>query len=542
MYTSDELTRTSGAIQAAISGIKQERLESQREDSQVMQEVDFLRGENERLEESVAEIRAMMDYEDQGWKAIFGAANGDKEEGLSLEEVKMISKKARVKVAGASLEKQASDLHGGYVFGQGLEIPGTERETTAENGKKKGRTKGEVRFFEDPINQENLFSDGAHKELQRARFTDGNVIVMCDENTKQVRRIPITEITGYITNPDHNDEIWAWLRTWTQYRNNGNSETKQAWIYTNRVKTSERKKTIQAGGKQVKVLQDVTAVDLRANRQVGWALGVPDATAGMHWTAAYGEVLRYGQIVSENLAKVIFKVVTKDPKTAKGAGFKMKGATPGSAAAMGQGQDIQLVNASQRSFDFTQARPLAAMAASAWNVPNIDLLSDSSAAGSSYGAAAALATGVQNAMRGMQLEWTQFFQEVFVAVGFDRPDINWEPMEKPDAYREAQQLKLYQDGLQPEEYRREVLDRLNIAGDASDIPDTLKSVDTGVTGVQAASPDQGKSNGTGGQDSTQKSDQRTDTISSESVLVQMQMEDMLREMKGMVARIEAAGK
>ena len=201
MYTSDELTRTSGAIQAAISGIKQERLESQREDSQVMQEVDFLRGENERLEESVAEIRAMMDYEDQGWKAIFGAANGDKEEGLSLEEVKMISKKARVKVAGASLEKQASDLHGGYVFGQGLEIPGTEREATAENGKKKGRTKGEVRFFEDPINQENLFSDGAHKELQRARFTDGNVIVMCDETTKQVRRIPITEITGYITNP-----------------------------------------------------------------------------------------------------------------------------------------------------------------------------------------------------------------------------------------------------------------------------------------------------------------------------------------------------
>lgn len=492
--------------------------------------------ENAELKESIEEIRAMMSYEDKGWQAIFGMAAEDKTEGLSLEEVKMISEKARKKVAGASLEKQASDLHGGYVFGQGMEIPGTEREGTPS----KGRPPGEVAFFEDPINQENLFSDGAHKELQRARFTDGNVIILCDKVKRQVRRVPIMEITGITTNPDFPDEIWAWLREWNHYSDNGKSEIRRKWYYTNRAPKESRKKTISVGGKSVAVDPNVVAVDLRANRQVGWALGIPDATAGMHWTAAYGEVLRYGQIVSENLAKVLFKVVTKDPKTAKGAGIKMKSAGPGSTAAMGLGQDIQLVNASQRSFDFTQARPLAAMAASAWNIPNIDLLSDSSAAGSSYGAAAALTTGVQNSMRGMQLEWTQFFQDVFVAVGFKRPDINWEPMEKPDSYREAQQLILYSPYLNPEEVRAEVLDRLNIAGDADDIPEMLRMAASPA--AQAASPDQGKPNGTGGQDSAQKSDQRTDTISQENLLMQMQMTETMQKMEGMIARLESLDK
>lgn len=423
MSTKDELSRISGAITAAIEGTRQERIYEEEvrsaEKARELTEINDLREENSELRESVAEIRAMMDYEDAGWRAIFGMASGDKVEGLDLEEVQQISAKARVKVAGASLEKQASDLHGGYVFGQGLEIPGTERDPS-----RKGRPMGEVAFFEDPINQENLFSDGAHKELQRARFTDGNVIAFCDRSKRQVRRIPISEIKAVRTNPDHGDEIWAWLREWTHYSVNGNSELRRAWAYTNR-HTGKKQKTMSFNGESVPVLKDVVAVDLRANRQVGWVFGIPDATAGMHWTAAYGEVLRYGQIVSDGLAKVIFKITSKKKSTASTMPLKMKNASHGSGVAMGEGQDISLVNAAQRSFDFTQARPLAAMAASAWNIPNIDLLSDSSAAGSSYGAAAALTTGVQNAMRGMQLEWTQFFQDVFVAMGFARPTINW---------------------------------------------------------------------------------------------------------------------
>lgn len=491
--------------------------------------------DNEELRESLADVRAMMAFEDRTWSLITGLNNGDRTEGLDLEEVKIISEKARTKVAAAALEKHASDLHAGYVWGNGVEIDNTVREQNAQ-----GRPPGIVRFVEDPINQENIFSDGARKELQRTRFTDGNVIVFCDKKTKKVRRIPIYEIEGFITHPDYPEEITAWLRKWNHYNADGTSETRQAWVYTMRHEGAKLK-SIPVGNKRVEVLQDVVAVDLRANRQAGWALGIPDATAGMHWAEAYGIVLRYGQGVNESLAKVTFKVIAKSQKGAQNVGVKMRGSQVGGTAVVGEGQDIQLVNSAQRSFDFTAARPLAAMAASAWGLPNIDLLSDSSAAGSSYGAAAALTAGVQNFMRGMQSEWTQFMQDIFVAMGFERPGIHWAPLEKPDAYRLAQEWTLYRDALHPVESRTIALGRLDYPGDPEDIPDSLKVVDPTANqgvGAQAASPDQGRANGTGGQDSGQRNDQRSDVVNE--TLQAMQRDDFLGELRGLVERLEAA--
>lgn len=496
---------------------------------EIIEQNSSLQAENTELRESIAEVKAMMDYEDRGWQAIFGFASGDRTEGLDLEEVKTISEKARPKVAAASLEKRASDLHGGYVFGKGMEIEKTERDPN-----RKGAPTSEVRFYEDVINQESLFSDGAVKELQRARFTDGNVIVFCYTKEKRARRVPIYEISGVMTNPDFPEEIWAWMRSWTSYDKNNEPVEKKAWVYSNRF-TGTRVKYIQDGDERVEVLEGVTAVDLRVNRQVGWAFGVPDAVAGMLWTEAYGQVLHYGRVVNESLAKVLFKVVNK--KTAAGAanvGVKMANFNGhGGTATLGEGQDIALVNSGQRSFDFTAPRPLAAMAASAWNVSNIDLLSDSSAAGSSYGAAKSLTEGVLNAMTGMQKEWTQFYQDVFQAFGMDRPVINWPPMETPDPYREAQQLKLYQDALQPEEYRAEVLDRLNIPGNANDIPEALEMASKPQ--VQAA-PNQGVANGTGGDGSTAKNDQRTDT--QENLRHEVALENLAERLEAAVRKAE----
>lgn len=497
------------------------------------EKIEGLTNENEYLQESLADVRAMMDYEDRGWQAIFGFQTGDKTEGLELDEVKSISEKARTKVAAASLEKRASDLHGGFVFGNGIEIDGTERDPTA-----KGRPPAEIKFYEDPINQESLFSDGAHKELQRARFTDGNVIVFCDTRRKKVRRIPIYEISGIVTNPDHPEEITAWLRTWTHHTADGKTVQKQAWAYTNR-HSGPRAKSIQVGDKKIPVLEGITAVDLRANRQVGWTYGVPDATAGMMWTEAYGQVLRYGQIVNESLAKVVYKVVSKTQKSASTVGVKLKSTGAGGAAVVGEGQDIQLVNSTQRSFDFTAARPLAAMAATAWNISNIDLLADSSAAGSSYGAASTLTAGIQNAMKGMQQDWTQFYADIFYAMGFGRPNIRWAPMEEPDAYRKAQELTLYSVALSDVEYRREVLDRLDIAGNPEDIPDTLKAR-SAEPKSQAASPDQGRNSPAGDAESGSMNDERTDTISQESLMNRMAQDNFLQELSDLVGRLEAA--
>lgn len=486
--------------------------------------------ENSQLKESIAEVRAMMDYENVGWQSLFGV-NSDNVHGLELDEVKLVSEKARKKVAASALPKRAVDLHAGYVFGNNLEIAGTERDPS-----KKGAPASEVKFFENSVNQESIFSGAAKRELQYARFTDGNVLAFCDTVKKEVRRVPIYEIAGVMVNPDHPDEIWAWLRQWDQVKPvTGESETKQAWAYSNRY-TGKRQKAISVNQKSVPVLENVTVVDLRCNRQVGWTFGIGDSLAGLHWAEAYGEVLRYGQIVNESLAKIVYKVVRKTQKGANETGVKMAGQGFGQGAVVGEGQDIQLVNSSQKSFDFTAARPLAAMAAAAWNVSNIDLLSDSSAAGSSYGAAQSLTEGVRNAMNAMREEWTQFFSDIFHTMGFRRPQIAWPPMERPDAYRMAQELTLYSIALTDEEYRAEVLDRLDIPGNPSDIPPMLKA--RGEVQKQAASPDQGQSNGSGGMTSTDKNDMRSDGLGE--VLKRMQDDDFLRNLTGLVERLESA--
>jgi len=483
--------------------------------------------ENAALKEASAEVKAMFDYQDRGWQLLLGLAAGDAEYGLDLADVKAIAEKAATQISVGAIPKRAADLHFGFVFGNGMEIDGVERDRG-----KKGAPSLVVRFYENSVNQESIFSGAAKHELQYARFTTGNVVVLCDTRSREVRRLPFAEIDNVLVNPDFNEEVWAYLRTWTHTKPSGDTITKQAWVYTNRFR-GKRQKTINVGGKPVEVLASVTAVDLRANRQVGFTFGIPDAAAGLHWSAAYGEVLRYGQIVNETLAKVIYKVVQKTQKGANSAGVKLGKGGAGQAAVLGEGQDIQLVNSAQASFNFAAARPIAAMAATAWNVSVVDLLSDSSAAGSSYGAGNLLTAGMQNAMSGMRDEWSQFYADIFEVMGLGRPVISWPPMNEPDTYRMAQELTLYSIALSDEEYRAEVLDRLDIPGDSKAIPPMLKA--RGEAPKQAASPDQGQSNSTGGQDSAQKSDQRTDTLVS--LRSEMAMSDLMAEVRSLVEQV-----
>lgn len=486
--------------------------------------------ENEELRETLTDVRTMFDAENRGWQLLLGLNAGESAYGLDLDDVKAIAEKAATQVAAGALPKRAADLHFGFVFGNGMEIEGVERERG-----KKGRPGGVISFYESSVNQESIFSGAAKHELQYARFVTGNVIVLCDTVKKEVRRLPLAEVKSVMTNPDFPEEIWAYLREWSHYLSSGETETRQAWVYTNRF-PERRQRTIRVGNDDIPVMQNITAVDLRANKQVGFTFGVPDAAAGLHWSTAYGEVLRYGQIVNESLAKVVYKVVQKSGKGAQNVGVKMGRGGSGQTAVVGEGQDIQLVNQSQSSFNFAAARPLAAMAATAWNVSVVDLLSDSSAAGSSYGAGNLLTAGMQNAMNGMRDEWRQFYSDVFEVMGFDRPRISFPPMEKPDTYRMAQELTLYSIALTDEEYRAAVLDRLDITGDATKIPPMLKA--RGEVPKQAASPGQGQSNGTGGQDSGQRNDLRDDTV-GENLRHEMAIADQLAEMRSLIEELRS---
>lgn len=507
-------------------------------DERLRAEVASLRDQNESLQESMAEVRAMMAYEDQGWKLIAGVASGERLEGLEIDEVNEIAAKISPRVA-AGMPKRAVDLHAGFVFGRGCYIEGTEKPKGA------GRPSGIRRFYTDTVNQETLFSETAREELQKARFITGNVLLACNTRTKNVNRIPFNQVTNIKVDPNFPENVIAYQRTWDT-KDGTNDSVKKRWYYTKRYTGTKVSYYADGAGGLIPVDRETIIVDLRANRQVGHVLGIPDGLAGLHWAEAYGQIIQYGQVVNESLAKILYKVTNKTKAGVQSTGVKVSNFSGhGGTASMVEGQELSAVSTAGRGYDFSAARPVAAMAAMAWNVSNMDLLNDSSAAGSSYGSANALVPGNRNAMILMQKEWSSVFQDVFEVMGFERPRITWEPLETPDQYRSAQALTLLSTTLHDEEYRMKALDIMDIVGESSDIPETLKMrSQPEQTAAQQSAPDQGRSSGTGtgnGDSGGQgANDLRSDSINSENLRHEMANEDYLNRLEDLVSRLEIA--
>lgn len=491
-----------------------------------------LQEENVELRESIDEVRALLSADDRGWVIIQGLHSGDRLEGLDLSEIHDIIKMLQPRVAAAGLTKRAVDLHSGHVFGKGVTISGTEKPSGS------GARPAVYRFYTDPRNQESLFTPSAQEELQKARFIEGNVIAACNTSTKTVDIIPFLEIVGVKTDPDFPTRILAYKRQW-DYTVGDKTEKKAVWYLTRRW-SGKKPGSFGEGNERVPVDQNVVAVDLRANRQPGFILGIPDGVAGAAWAESYTQHLRYGQIVTEGLARLIFKITNKSKKQTQNSAVKFSAASAiGGAASMGEGQDVEAIRTAGSAYKFGELRPIAALAASAWNVANADLLNDSAAAGSSYGALSALGAGNRNAMTLMQREWTTFFQDIFQVMGFDRPDVHWEPLETPDPYRAAQSLTLISPVLSDEEYRAKGLDILDITGNPNTIPPTLRMRSQPAdTAAQQAAPDQGRSSGTGSGGSG-SNDLRDNTISSQEALRrEMALSDIATRMDTAIARFE----
>jgi len=474
----------------------------------ILSRLEEVETENSVLREDLEDAMRSIRFEDQGWQLLGNIAAGESVEGLSLSQVKEISAKIRPYVVAGDLMKRGVDLHTGYVWNRGLHIEGVDK-------KGRGAPSSLKKFYQNTVNKESIFSPFAHNELQKARYTDGNIFLLCDPAKGTVNRIPLSEITGIYTNPDFPEQVWAYRRTWKP--DPEGSEPTNRWYYTKRF-SGTRNATFDYNGVTETVGKGVI-VDGRFNRQAGWPLGIPDAAAALVWRKAYAEFMKYGQVVNESLAKMLFKITGNKSKAgAANVAVKSTSTPYGGGAALGEGQDLEAVRTAGKGYEFKSGDRIAAMVAASLNVPNVELLSDSSAAGGSYGAAATLTPSTRNSMKIIQDEWLYLFNEVFDAFNIDVPKLWFDPIDAPDPYRAAQQAKLLSDALSDEEYRAIALDQLDIPGDPRKIPPLLAARNavqsSGPTaGVQQSSPQQGQSNGTGGVGSTAANDLRSDGIS-----------------------------
>src|SRR5690606_41653394 len=63
--------------------------------------------------------------------------------------------------------------------------------------------------------QNSMFYSDAAEELESELLKNGQYFLLLDRNKKEARRIPLTEITGLVHNPEFKDDIWFYKRTYT---------------------------------------------------------------------------------------------------------------------------------------------------------------------------------------------------------------------------------------------------------------------------------------------------------------------------------------
>ena len=151
---------------------------------QIMEVFSQKDAEIERLEESIGQLALKLDELD-GWEPIGEFEKGDS--GPSLTEIKSIASNLRKLTSTNPLLKRGCDLRGSYVFGNGI----TFREVKP----------AALAVMDDKQNKRTMFSIQGYEELNRAKYTDGNVFIIFNDKTKRFTRVPLGEIESLITNP-----------------------------------------------------------------------------------------------------------------------------------------------------------------------------------------------------------------------------------------------------------------------------------------------------------------------------------------------------
>jgi hypothetical protein len=453
-----------------------------------------LDAENFKLSEALSNISLMLD--DRGWNPV---TNDTNDLGVSLNNLHIASRQLRELSVGNPLIKRGYKLRSSYVWGRAFIMP-----------KVSNRVKGRVT---NPVNERCLFSSVAYEELELTAYTDGNVFVLGRVSDQQFMRVPMSEVSGVMTDPDNNEVIWAVRRTWNRSTSVGNAETVTRWYYTDTYpENAGKSRTIFSTATSTSEQVDLNYVMFHQafNSHVGWTFGVPDALPVIAWSKLYREFLENGSIMTRALAQFAYKISSKRGSGANNAAAKVAVANDsriGATASMGADTDLTPI-ARGSGYDFDAGRSLASMVAAGLEVSIVALLADPGQSGA-YGTAQTLDTPTMKAMEARQHIWSLFYKRILRFLGAPNDiAITWPSIEVEPTHRMVQALAMaWETGvLSPEQYHAAIIDLLDIPATGSTppegimIPNNLNFQDTKSNDAQSAGsvvPGQGKTGAVG---------------------------------------------
>lgn len=365
--------------------------------------------------------RAELALEDAGWARMTGEA----EAGFSPEGLRKASKVSRAMVVTNPLMRRGVALRTAYIWGAGVQV-------TARAAGKEG-TGQDVNavvqaFLDDEGNRANLTGEQAHEEMEKALATDGNLFISLVTKPRsgrtQARTIPWEEVVDVLHNPEDRTDIWFFKRVWTTTALNDAGRTvttnRTDWYPALGFRPPSRPRSIN--GQEVH--WDKPVLHVSVNRLAGWKFGIGDVYTAIPWSRAYADFLRDWSQLIKALSAFAFRATASSSKLNKTAAALRAHATgngispplgaPSSAGATfvgDPGSTLEAVPKSGATIDSESGRPLAAMVATAFDVPVTMLLGDPGVTGA-RATAQTLDPPMRLAMTARRNRWSEVHRRV----------------------------------------------------------------------------------------------------------------------------------
>lgn len=330
-----------------------------------------------QLSESMADLQLAVD--DFGWKPLGGPTTGADGQ-ISLDTIKKMSDTCRSLVTANPLVKRAVAIRSGYIWGHGVEM--------IPHGNTRGRPTTNVEL-PDSVRSA-VGTTTSQLEIERTIAADGNLFFLVDTRNRSIQRIPLSQISGKLTEGGNPENILYFQRTWNDEEidlTTGVPEgppQNQVWHPSSTLQGRHRTAPIM----NVRVDPSKRIVHVPFNRLAGQSWGVPDIFPVMWWVRAYVEYLSDCRTLTKAHAQFAWKVTSASGKGQSRVASQMA-APPqrdpatgqslaiGGAAVLGAGQDLQAISRNT-SVDFNAGKPLAALIAAGMEVPLPALTADPS--------------------------------------------------------------------------------------------------------------------------------------------------------------------
>ena len=391
----------------------------------------------------------MFAREDAGWSKPFAAKDSN---GMSLEELRDWSEQIHNAQVGNPHIKRGLSLRRSYIWQGGLQHANIPTEG-------RGRGTNVQSLIDSPMNQRNYFSPAARARKEGCLYADSIAFYIGNDKTKTLHSLPLAEISADLRDPDFDEDVWAYRRSWNQFDAATNSSVKKhLWYFTDTF-MDQRMPTVLINGVREKVSQTHTIFDQVANGVDGFAYGSPDALAAVIWSRIARDLVMDGVTMTHALATFAFKASSTSNKGNENAAMKLGGSqSAGSTAVLGATNDLVPMSSAGKAYDFDGLRSIVAIIAASLDVSSVSLTSDPGASGASYGSASTLDLPTRLAMEARREEHVDLERRVLRWMGAPEADVYFAAIIDPtDLYRAQQGIALeYGTGLySAEETKRE---------------------------------------------------------------------------------------